>query len=189
MLIRRAVTGHSRSRQALEPVDLCRSSVSEMAQAALTSPMWLKAWGKLPKSSPLTGSTSSASRPTSLTKAAARSKTVRARRWLPGQGWTSRTGNVPSSPRALGDERYSPRIGERSRSCPAPRSSAGRFHRAAAGGSARAACPRRTHVHGPSLEVRLPGHQRALADPSRSARNVKELLAVRGSGLAARVVL
>ena len=56
-----------------------------MAQAALTSPMWLKAWGKLPRSSPLTGSTSSASRPTSLTKATARSKTVRARAGCPGR--------------------------------------------------------------------------------------------------------
>jgi hypothetical protein len=54
-------------------------SASKIAQAALTSPMWLKAWGKLPSSSPLVGSTSSASKPMSLTKAAARSKTVRAR--------------------------------------------------------------------------------------------------------------
>ena len=37
-----------------------------MAQAALTRPMWLNAWGKLPRSSPLLGSTSSASRPTSF---------------------------------------------------------------------------------------------------------------------------
>jgi hypothetical protein len=44
-----------------------RRSAWEMAQAALMSPMWLKAWGKLPSSSPVTGSTSSASRPTSLT--------------------------------------------------------------------------------------------------------------------------
>ncbi len=44
----------------------CRRSASEMAQAALMSPMWLKAWGKLPSSSPVAGSTSSASRPTSL---------------------------------------------------------------------------------------------------------------------------
>jgi hypothetical protein len=73
--------------------DFCRSSVSEMAQAALTSPMWLKAWGKLPKSSPLTGSTSSASRPTSLTTAAARAKTVRARAVCPARAraWASQT--------------------------------------------------------------------------------------------------
>jgi hypothetical protein len=47
------------------------------------SPMWLKASGKSPRSSPLTGSTSSASRPTSLTKAAARSNTVQARAGCP----------------------------------------------------------------------------------------------------------
>ena len=63
-------------------------SVSAMAHAALTSPVWLNAWGKLPRSSPLTGSTSSESRPTSLTKADALSKTVRARAACPdlGQG-------------------------------------------------------------------------------------------------------
>ena len=44
-----------------------------IAQAALISPMWLNAWGKLPSSSPVAGSTSSASRPTSLTNAIARS--------------------------------------------------------------------------------------------------------------------
>ena len=37
------------------------------AHAALTRPMWLNAWGKLPSSSPVVGSTSSASSPTSLT--------------------------------------------------------------------------------------------------------------------------
>lgn len=31
----------------------CRRSASEMARAALMSPMWLKAWGKLPSSSPV----------------------------------------------------------------------------------------------------------------------------------------
>jgi aminoglycoside phosphotransferase (APT) family kinase protein len=41
-------------------------SASEMAQAALTSPMWLNACGKLPSSSPVSASTSSASRPRSL---------------------------------------------------------------------------------------------------------------------------
>ena len=40
-----------------------------MAHAALTSPIWLNAWGKLPSSSPVVGSTSSASRSTSLTNA------------------------------------------------------------------------------------------------------------------------
>src|SRR5271166_5600912 len=45
-----------------------------MAQAALISPMWLNAWGKLPIISPLPASTSSASRPTSLIAATARSK-------------------------------------------------------------------------------------------------------------------
>src|SRR5436309_914387 len=43
-----------------------------MAQAALTSPMWLNSCGKLPSSSPVPASTSSASRPTSLTNPAAR---------------------------------------------------------------------------------------------------------------------
>ena len=42
-----------------------------IAQAALTSPMWLNAWGKLPIISPLPASTSSASRPTSLIAATA----------------------------------------------------------------------------------------------------------------------
>ena len=46
-----------------------RPPPAEIAHAALTSPMWLKACGKLPRSSPLVGSTSSASRPTSLTNA------------------------------------------------------------------------------------------------------------------------
>jgi len=50
----------------LPVVAACWRSASEMAQAALMSPMWLKAWGKLPSSSPVAGSTSSASRPTSL---------------------------------------------------------------------------------------------------------------------------
>src|SRR3984893_9769845 len=45
-----------------------------MAQAALTRPIWLNACGKLPIISPLPGSTSSASRPTSLMAATARSK-------------------------------------------------------------------------------------------------------------------
>jgi hypothetical protein len=40
----------------------------------LTSPGWLKAWGKLPSNSPLAASTSSASSPTSLTNAAARAR-------------------------------------------------------------------------------------------------------------------
>src|SRR6202011_4827936 len=34
-------------------------SAWDIAQAAFTSPMWLKAWGKLPSGSPLAGSTSS----------------------------------------------------------------------------------------------------------------------------------
>ena len=45
-----------------------------MAQAALIRPIWLNACGKLPIISPLPGSTSSASRPTSLMAATARSK-------------------------------------------------------------------------------------------------------------------
>ena len=32
---------------ALSTGAVCRSSISEMAQAALTSPIWLKAWGKV----------------------------------------------------------------------------------------------------------------------------------------------
>ena len=40
---------------------------SWIAHAALTKPMWLKAWGKLPRSSPVSGSTCSARRPTSFT--------------------------------------------------------------------------------------------------------------------------
>ena len=48
--------------------------------------MWLKACGKLPSSSPVAGSTSSASSPTSLTNAAARSNTARGPVDLPGQG-------------------------------------------------------------------------------------------------------
>ena len=43
------------------------SSFWLIAHAALISPMWLKAWGKLPSSSPVSASTSSARRPTSLT--------------------------------------------------------------------------------------------------------------------------
>jgi hypothetical protein len=38
-----------------------------MAHAALTRPMWLKAWGKFPRSSPVSASTSSASSPRSVT--------------------------------------------------------------------------------------------------------------------------
>src|SRR5207253_4975222 len=38
----------------------------DIAQAALIRPMWLNACGKLPSSSPVVGSTSSASSPTSL---------------------------------------------------------------------------------------------------------------------------
>ena len=79
------------------------ASASAMAQAALTRPMWLNAWGKLPRSSPLTGSTSSASRPTSLTNAAARSNTVRARSVWPAiaRAWASQkvqSRKAPSSP-------------------------------------------------------------------------------------------
>jgi hypothetical protein len=67
--------------------DVCRNSGSEMAKAAMTSPIWLKAGGKLPRSSPLTGSIPRAGRPTSLTKAAARSETSRALAALhPGPG-------------------------------------------------------------------------------------------------------
>src|SRR5215471_8450480 len=51
---------------------LISRSASLIAQAALTSPMWLKACGKLPRSSRVFGSTSSASRPRSLAKATAR---------------------------------------------------------------------------------------------------------------------
>jgi pimeloyl-ACP methyl ester carboxylesterase len=39
------------------------ASASAIAHAALTRPMWLNAWGKLPNSSPFTGSTSSANSP------------------------------------------------------------------------------------------------------------------------------
>ena len=62
------------------------SSACAIAQAALTRPMWLKACGKLPSRSPVAGSTSSASSPTSLTKRAARSKTARARATWPASG-------------------------------------------------------------------------------------------------------
>lgn len=41
----------------------CRVLAPEMAEAALTRPIWLKACGKLPSSSPVPGSTSSASKP------------------------------------------------------------------------------------------------------------------------------
>jgi hypothetical protein len=44
-----------------------RRSASVIAQAALTRPMWLNACGKLPIISAPPTSTSSASRPTSLT--------------------------------------------------------------------------------------------------------------------------
>ena len=43
------------------------SSASAIAQAALTSPMWLNACGKLPSSSPVPASTSSDRSPTSFT--------------------------------------------------------------------------------------------------------------------------
>ena len=74
-----------------------------MAQAALTSPMWLNACGKLPSRSPVAGSTSSASRPTSLTYRAARSNTWRARATWPetASAWASQnvqSRKVPSSP-------------------------------------------------------------------------------------------
>src|SRR3954452_258178 len=49
-----------------------RRVASEISHAAFTSPMWLNACGKLPSSSPVAGSTSSASRPTSLANATAR---------------------------------------------------------------------------------------------------------------------
>ena len=48
-------------------LSLVRFSASLIAQAALASPMWLNACGKLPSSSPVAGSISSASSPTSLT--------------------------------------------------------------------------------------------------------------------------
>jgi len=48
------------------PVLPVRRSASAIAQAALTSPMWLNACGKFPSSSPVSPSTSSASSPTSL---------------------------------------------------------------------------------------------------------------------------
>ena len=74
-----------------------------IAHAALTSPMWLNAWGKLPSSSPLVGSTSSASRPTSLTNAAARSNDgARPVAWpAMARAWASQkvqSRKVPSSP-------------------------------------------------------------------------------------------
>ena len=72
------------------------ASASEMAHAALTSPMWLNAWGKLPRSSPLSGSISSARRPTSLTKATARSNTARARSVCPASASACESQNVQS---------------------------------------------------------------------------------------------
>ena len=61
------------------------SSAWLIAHAAFTRPMWLNACGKLPSSSPVSASTSSASSPTSLTKAIARSNVSRARSDLAGE--------------------------------------------------------------------------------------------------------
>ena len=81
--------------------DAERPRPAEIAHAALTSPMWLNAWGKLPRSSPLVGSTSSASRPTSLTNAAARSNTARARSVWPAMARACASQKVHSRKRAL----------------------------------------------------------------------------------------
>ena len=54
---------------------LARRSASEIVHAALARPVWLKVCGKLPSCSPVSGFTSSASRPRSFTMPAARSNT------------------------------------------------------------------------------------------------------------------
>jgi hypothetical protein len=74
-----------------------------MAQAALIRPIWLNACGKLPIISPLGTSTSSASRPTSLIAATARSKVAVAWSTSPASAcaWASQkvhSRKVPSSP-------------------------------------------------------------------------------------------
>ena len=78
-------------------------SASLIAHAALTSPMWLSACGWLPSILRVRGSTSSASSPTSLTNATARSNTSRARAGSPASAQASASQNVhsrevPSSP-------------------------------------------------------------------------------------------
>src|ERR1700685_1774137 len=67
-----------------------------MAQAALTRPMWLSACGKLPIISPLPESTSSASRPTSLMAATARSKDAVAASASPASACACASQNVQS---------------------------------------------------------------------------------------------
>src|SRR6266851_2701089 len=74
-----------------------------IAQAALIRPTWLNACGKLPISSPLPGSTSSASSPTSLIAAMARSNVAVAWSTSPASAWACASQNVqirkvPSAP-------------------------------------------------------------------------------------------
>src|SRR3974390_2906991 len=83
--------------------DAARSWAWAIAQAALISPMWLNACGKLPIISPLPASTSSASRPTSLMAATARSKVPTAWSSSPAMACACASQNVhsrkvPSSP-------------------------------------------------------------------------------------------
>src|SRR5438046_47226 len=63
------------------------SSAWEIVQAALTSPMWLNACGKFPSSSPVAGSTSSDSSPTSFAYPAALSNVRRACSTSPASAW------------------------------------------------------------------------------------------------------
>ena len=79
------------------------ASASAIAQAALTSPMWLNACGKFPRSSPLTGSTCSDRSPTSFTAAAAAANVRRAWSDRPASACACasqnvHSRNVPSSP-------------------------------------------------------------------------------------------
>jgi uncharacterized OsmC-like protein/alpha/beta superfamily hydrolase len=67
-----------------------------IVQAALIRPMWLKACGKLPSSSPLSGSISSASRPTSLAWPAAVSNTTLASSTSPARARHRASQNVHS---------------------------------------------------------------------------------------------
>src|SRR5262249_17676021 len=76
---------------------------SPIRQAALISPMWLKAWGKLPSSSPLAVSTSSASRPRSFAYPTSWSNSASARSTSPASARHETSQNeqmtkVPSSP-------------------------------------------------------------------------------------------
>ena len=76
---RRPMTGDGqRARRGRRGQSCSPRSAWSMAHAALIRPMWLKACGKFPSSSPFSGSTSSASKPTSFTKLAARSNVARA---------------------------------------------------------------------------------------------------------------